>query len=105
MLQCDKAWIGLAQDTVTVSICARVQYTLHFTAHTKEGAIEYVDGTGGYLPGNDLAALERLPEILFNLIVGGIFTDSLLHLEHPSKNFLVCQSDLSCVGVRNLIWV
>ena len=38
---------------------------------------------------NDLAGAEGLPEVVFDLLIGGSKTDLVLHLNDPSENFLV----------------
>ena len=41
---------------------------------------------------NDTAAVEGVPEVLLDVLIGEIISDSLLHLSEPVENLLVGQS-------------
>ena len=42
--------------------------------------------------GNDLSRLEGGPDVLLDLLVGGVGTDGVLHAEDETKDFLVGES-------------
>ena len=46
----------------------------------------------GDVPGNNLAALEGLPEELLDVIVAQVVAKLLAHVELPTQNLLVCQA-------------
>ena len=43
-------------------------------------------------PRDDLAALQRAPEELLDVLMRDVVADLLLHVELPAEYFLVCQA-------------
>lgn len=60
---------------------------------------------GEYIPRDDLTALECLPKVLLDLFGRGVFADGLLHLEHPTEDFLVCETGGSDGQVKDIVWI
>lgn len=54
-------------------------------------------------PGDNLTALERPPEVFFDLLVRDVAADLGLHGKLPTENFLVRESELVASEVRTRI--
>jgi hypothetical protein len=87
LLESNETRIRLAQYAVSVAICAPL-------------VLQTWLGLAG-LPGDNLSTLQCLPEVILDLVVTGIFPNSLLHFEHPAQHFLISKS--KCANIS--YWV
>lgn len=88
LLKGNEARVGVAKNTMTVS--NECQGVVRNDAIDSRGRLS--------LPRNNLTALQSLPKVVTNILVGDVSADLLLHGQLPPEHFLVRQTARLSVG-------